>query len=74
MLTGRAQEYQKDAILRRMQEYKREKSILESRLEDLEKRSAYHDDHIRITDAWLLQVCLSRSSALSSDRRRLYKK
>ena len=39
-----------------MQEYKREKNILESRLEDIEKRSVYHDDHIRITDAWLLQV------------------
>ena len=62
MLTkARSQEYQKDAILRRMQEYKREKSILESRFEDLEKRSIYHDDHIRITDAWLLQVCLSLS-------------
>lgn len=39
-----------------MQEYKREKNILESRLEALEKRSIYHDDHIRITDAWFLQV------------------
>ncbi len=39
-----------------MQEYKREKSTLESRLGEIEKKSTYHDDHIRIADAWVLQV------------------
>ena len=39
-----------------MLEYKREKSNLEARLQDVEKRAIYHDDHIRIMDAWWLQV------------------
>jgi E3 ubiquitin-protein ligase BRE1 len=40
-----------------MLEYKREKSNLEVRVQDLEKKSVDHDDHIRIIDAWWLQVC-----------------
>jgi len=51
-----AQEYQKDAILRQMQEYKREKATLESRLEEAAKKSTFHDDHIRVVDAWMLEV------------------
>ena len=39
-----------------MQEYKRERNILEARLEELDKKSAYHDDHLRIVDAWWTQV------------------
>jgi E3 ubiquitin-protein ligase BRE1 len=39
-----------------MLEYKREKNSLESRLQELEKKSSDHDDHIRIIDAWWLQV------------------
>jgi E3 ubiquitin-protein ligase BRE1 len=39
-----------------MLEYKREKTTLETRLEELDKRSTYHDNHIRIMDAWWLQV------------------
>jgi hypothetical protein len=39
-----------------MQEYKRERNILESRVEELDKKSAYHDDHLRIVDAWWTQV------------------
>ncbi|KAK3333143.1 BRE1 E3 ubiquitin ligase-domain-containing protein [Cercophora scortea] len=50
------EEYQKGAIYRQMLEYKREKSGLESRLQDVEKNAAYHDDHIRILDAWILQL------------------
>jgi len=50
------QEYQKGAIFRQMLEYKREKQTLESRLQELEKKSTDHDDHIRIVDAWWLQV------------------
>ncbi|RWA09858.1 hypothetical protein EKO27_g5229 [Xylaria grammica] len=44
------EEYQKDAIYRQMLEYKREKTTLEARLEELDKRSTYHDDHIRVMD------------------------
>ena len=40
-----------------MQEYKREKNTLETRLKELSKRAAYHDDHIRMIDAWFSQVC-----------------
>ena len=39
-----------------MKEYKREKGQLDSQLKDLQKRSMYHDDHIRIIDAWFSQV------------------
>ena len=39
-----------------MQEYKREKNALESRLQDLQKRAQYHDDHLRIVDAWFKQL------------------
>lgn len=39
-----------------MLEYKREKINLESRVQELEKNSADHDDHIRVVDAWVLQV------------------
>jgi len=39
-----------------MLEYKRERNSLETRLQDLEKKTADHDEHIRIIDAWWLQV------------------
>jgi len=39
-----------------MREYKREKATVESLLRDLEHRSRYHDDHLRIIDAWFEQV------------------
>ncbi|KIV80505.1 hypothetical protein PV11_08001 [Exophiala sideris] len=48
--------FQKDAIYRQMQEYKREKSTLESQLKDMRKKSRYHDDHLRIIDSWFQQV------------------
>ncbi|KAI0481716.1 ubiquitin ligase protein BRE1 [Xylaria cf. heliscus] len=50
------EEYQKDAIYRQMLEYKREKTTLEARLDELDKRSTYHDDHIRVMDAWWIQL------------------
>ncbi|KAI1128075.1 ubiquitin ligase protein BRE1 [Nemania abortiva] len=50
------EEYQKDAIYRQMLEYKREKTTLEARLEELDKRSTYHDNHIRVMDAWWIQL------------------
>ncbi|EEQ90149.1 E3 ubiquitin-protein ligase bre1 [Blastomyces dermatitidis] len=48
--------FQKDAILRQMQEYKREKSSLEARLKELTKATEYHNDHLRIIDAWFKQL------------------
>ncbi|SLM39011.1 e3 ubiquitin-protein ligase bre1 [Lasallia pustulata] len=48
--------FQKEAIWRQMQEYKRERNTLEARLNDLTKRTAYHDDHLRIIDAWFGQL------------------
>lgn len=59
-----SQEYQKGAIYRQMLEYKREKNTLEARLQELEKKSTDHDDHLRIVDAWWLQV--SSSTAFAS--------
>ncbi|KAB5558359.1 BRE1 E3 ubiquitin ligase-domain-containing protein [Coniochaeta sp. 2T2.1] len=50
------EEYQKGAIYRQMLEYKREKTNLEARLQELEKKTSDHDDHIRIIDAWWLQL------------------
>jgi hypothetical protein len=39
-----------------MLEYKREKATLEAQLKDIQKRSANHDDHLRVIDAWWSQV------------------
>lgn len=50
------QRYQKDAIWRQMQEYKREKTTLESRIKDLSKKMAYNEEHVSVLDAWLKQV------------------
>jgi E3 ubiquitin-protein ligase BRE1 len=54
--TAIEQAFQKDAILRQMREYKREKTAVESQLNDLEGRSRYHDDHLRTIDVWFDQV------------------
>ncbi|KAF1829898.1 E3 ubiquitin-protein ligase bre1 [Decorospora gaudefroyi] len=48
--------FQKDAILRQMREFKREKATVESQLSELEGRSKYHDDHLRTIDAWFDQL------------------
>ncbi|KAK2749451.1 E3 ubiquitin-protein ligase bre1 [Myotisia sp. PD_48] len=48
--------YQKDAIWRQMQEYKREKSTLESRVKDLNRKMVAHEEHITVLDAWLKQL------------------
>ncbi|KAI1085646.1 E3 ubiquitin-protein ligase BRE1 [Whalleya microplaca] len=50
------EEYQKDAIYRQMLEYKREKSTLEARLAEFIKRCTHHNDHLRIIDAWWVQL------------------
>ncbi|KAL4941445.1 hypothetical protein BDV06DRAFT_180721 [Aspergillus oleicola] len=48
--------FQKDAIWRQMQEYKREKVSLEARLKESSKATTYHNDHLRIIDAWYSQL------------------
>jgi hypothetical protein len=63
-----SQAYTKGAIYRQMQEYSRKAATAESRLEELHKRSVHHDDHLRIIDAWWLQVQFS--SPLASSRAR----
>lgn len=42
-----------------MREYKREKASVETQLTELERRSKYHDDHLRTIDAWFEQVSIS---------------
>ncbi|KAL5940819.1 E3 ubiquitin-protein ligase bre1 [Pyricularia oryzae] len=50
------EDFQKDAIYRQMLEYRRQKATLETRLEEVTKRSTHHDDHLRIIDQWFLQM------------------
>ncbi|KAI1247631.1 hypothetical protein MGN70_011521 [Eutypa lata] len=50
------EDYQKDAIYRQMLEYKREKSTLETRLDEYARRATNHDDHLRVVDKWWLQL------------------
>lgn len=54
-----------------MNEYKREAATYSARLEELHKRSLYHDDHLRIVDAWwrqlLQEIELVATSAVPSD-------
>ncbi|KAK4232087.1 BRE1 E3 ubiquitin ligase-domain-containing protein [Podospora fimiseda] len=50
------EEFTKGAIYRQMQEYKRERNALEIRVQDLVKNTADHDDHVRIIDAFVLQL------------------
>ncbi|KAL8423677.1 hypothetical protein RB596_003764 [Gaeumannomyces avenae] len=65
------EDYQKDAIYRQMLEYRREKTTLESRLEEVTKRSTHHDDHLRVVDQWWLQLLeeveLAAQGSISSD-------
>ncbi|OJJ81915.1 E3 ubiquitin-protein ligase BRE1 [Aspergillus glaucus CBS 516.65] len=48
--------FQKDAIWRQMQEYKREKVSLETKVKELSKAANYHNDHLRVIDAWYNQL------------------
>ena len=50
------QNYQKDAILRQMKEYKRQRKDFEDRVNELQKKCQHHDDHLRIIDAWFAQL------------------
>ncbi|KAF2756026.1 E3 ubiquitin-protein ligase-like protein bre1 [Pseudovirgaria hyperparasitica] len=48
--------FQKDAILRQLREYKREKQTCESQIAEMEKKMTYHDDHLRVVDSWFNQL------------------
>ncbi|SMQ53672.1 unnamed protein product [Zymoseptoria tritici ST99CH_3D7] len=50
------EDYQKDAILRQMKEYKRQKKDADDQLSDLQKKARYHNDHLRTIDAWWAQL------------------
>jgi hypothetical protein len=50
------QAFQKDAIIRQMREYKREKNTAEAQLNELESRAKHHNDHLRTIDTWFDQV------------------
>jgi E3 ubiquitin-protein ligase BRE1 len=58
LIHNELQNYQKDAIMRQMREYKREKTTLEAQLSEMEKRAKFHDDHIRTIDSFFTQVSL----------------
>lgn len=48
--------FTKDAIWRQMQEFKREKVTLESKVNQMTKAATFHQDHLRIIDAWFKQL------------------
>jgi E3 ubiquitin-protein ligase BRE1 len=39
-----------------MQIYRRERDLLQTRVTEIEQRSAYHDDHLRVLELWWDQV------------------
>ncbi|KAK3717232.1 E3 ubiquitin-protein ligase bre1 [Vermiconidia calcicola] len=48
--------YQKDAIMRQMKDYKRQRKDFEEQVTELQKKCQYHDDHLRTIDAWFAQL------------------
>ena len=46
-----------------MQEYKRERSNLEIRLNEMAKTAAYHDEHLMVIDAWFSEVSTKLSGS-----------
>lgn len=56
VLTLYTQDYQKDALIRQLKEYKRVKRDAEEQLAELQRKARYHDDHLRILDAWWSQL------------------
>ncbi|KAK4975045.1 E3 ubiquitin-protein ligase bre1 [Elasticomyces elasticus] len=47
--------YQKDAIMRQMKEYKRQKKDAEDQVTELKHKTKHHNDRLRIVDAWFAQ-------------------
>ncbi|KAK9496015.1 BRE1 E3 ubiquitin ligase-domain-containing protein [Lipomyces doorenjongii] len=48
--------FKKEAIFRQMQIYRRERDLLQTRVSEIEQRSAYHDDHLRVLELWWDQL------------------
>ncbi|KAK9360122.1 BRE1 E3 ubiquitin ligase-domain-containing protein [Lipomyces starkeyi] len=48
--------FKKEAIFRQMQIYRRERDLLQTRVTEIEQRSAYHDDHLRVLELWWDQL------------------
>ncbi|KAK1808788.1 E3 ubiquitin-protein ligase bre1 [Friedmanniomyces endolithicus] len=48
--------FQKDAIMRQMKDYKRQKKDFEDQYNELSKKTRHHNDHLRIIDAWFTQL------------------
>ncbi|KAK3673561.1 E3 ubiquitin-protein ligase bre1 [Recurvomyces mirabilis] len=48
--------FQKDAIMRQMKDYKRQRNSLDEQLSEARAKARFHDDHLRILDAWFSQV------------------
>ncbi|KAJ5376391.1 hypothetical protein N7509_013277 [Penicillium cosmopolitanum] len=59
--------FQKDAILRQMQEFKRDKQSLESRVNEMSKAAKYHDSHLRVIDSWYKQLIDEMKIILGSE-------
>lgn len=55
-LSATVQLVQKDSLHRQLLEYRREKITLKGRVKELMESSEYHQDHIRLIDAWFKQV------------------
>jgi E3 ubiquitin-protein ligase BRE1 len=51
-----SQRFQKDAIHRQMQEYRREKNTLSTRLEELRQKTRFHDQRIQAIDTWFKEL------------------
>ncbi|KAK4696017.1 E3 ubiquitin-protein ligase BRE1, partial [Lecanoromycetidae sp. Uapishka_2] len=50
------EQFQKEAIYRQMQEYKRDRNSLEARLKDMGKKGLHHDEHLMLIDAWFAEL------------------
>ena len=42
--------------MRQMKDYKRQRSSLDEQLSEARAKARFHDDHLRILDAWFSQV------------------
>ena len=60
------QNYQKDAILRQMKEYKRQRKDFEEQVHELQSKCQHHDYHLRAIDAWFAQL-LDEIRVMASD-------
>lgn len=56
MLLTRSQNFQREALWRSLQDYKRRAAQSQEQLDRLKRSSQYHDDHLRLIDIWWDQV------------------